>query len=84
MKKLGRASILDVLKRAKSEFNVGTDGPYKVKFVYRDHIVLAFFDPAWPDFGGWVVSRFQIIYSRCVMYYSLGNDYNYSDAFFDF
>lgn len=82
MKKLGRPSILDVLKRAKSAFIYDPDAEYAVKFVYRDHIAIAFVDPV-PDRSGWVVWRFQIIYSRCVMDYFLGTDFDETDAFFD-
>ena len=82
MKKLGRASILDVLKCAKSEFIADHDALYAVKFVYRDHIVIAFCDPV-PNDSGWIVSRFQIIYSRCVMDYFMGTDFDEADAFFD-
>lgn len=82
MKKLGRASILDVLNRAKSEFIADSDAIDAVKFVYRDHIVIAFVDPL-PDYSGWVVWRFQIVYSRCVMDYFLDTDYDYTDAFFE-
>lgn len=81
MRKLGRASILDVLQRAKSEFTADTKALYGVIFDYHGHVVIAFCDPISNDYG-WLVSLFQVIYSSCVMTYSLGVDYDYADAFF--
>ena len=82
MKKFGRARILDVLECAKKKL-IDCDSLCYVSFDYHGHRVLAFFDPIPNDFG-WVLTYFMVIYSRCVMYYSLGVDYDDTDGYLDY
>ena len=83
MKKLCRASILDVLKRAKSKYFANPDALYSglpaLQFSYRDHIVVAKF--AWSESRlAWYVSSFQVVYSNCVMEYIVRYDYDMDSA----
>lgn len=80
MKKFSRATILEVLERAKLVFLVDSDAVYFVKFNFHGRPVTAYFDPIPNDFG-WTVSSFKVFYSRCVMTYKLGVDYERSVAY---
>lgn len=79
MRKLGHEAIQSVIKRACKEFLEDNSAPEFVSFLYKGHYVEAEFE--WSSSRClWYVSRFCVVYSRCVMHYNVNEDYDFSFA----
>lgn len=81
MRKLGNEAIHSIIKRAFKEFLKDSSAPERVSFLYRDHRVEAKF--LWSHAKRtWYVSSFSVVYSRSIMLYFVGNDYDLDSAIF--
>ena len=79
MKKFGRTTVNRVLQCAIKEFIDDTSAPDFVSFWFNGHLVNAEFE--WSHARcAWFVSRFTVTYKRCVLSYSLGDDFDLASA----
>lgn len=79
MKRFGNATIQSIIKRACKEFLEDVSAPDFVSFFYNGHYVEAKFE--WSNSRRvWFLSHFDVVYSRCVMRYSVYQDYYMADA----
>ena len=79
MKKFGRTTIDIVLQCAVQEFLEDPSAPDFISFWFNGHLVTA--DYEWSHARArYFVSRFSVTYKRCVMSYSLGDDFDLSSA----
>lgn len=75
MKKLGQSTIKRILDRAIKEFMEDESAPEFVSFLWNGHYVMV--DIEWSySKCAYYVSYFRVVYSRCVMTYSLHEDFD--------
>lgn len=79
MRRFGRQSIKSIIDRACKEFLENDSAPDFTSFFYKGHYVEAFFE--WSTLRCcWYLEHFDIVYSRCVMRYEVGVDYDLCSA----
>ncbi len=79
MKKFGQATIERIVKRAIKEFKEDLDAPDFLYFFWKGHYVEAVF--AWsPSCRAFYLLSFSVVYSRCVMTYTVDVDFDCSIA----
>ena len=79
MKKFGRKTIQAIVDRAIEEFVNDASAPELVGFLYNGHYVSASIE--WSNARCcFYVYDFLVVYSRCVMRYTVGDDFDLSSA----
>lgn len=79
MKKFGRDTIQCIVDRAIQEFMNDLEAPDFVVFFWKGHFVEALFEWS-PSRCAFYLSKFTVVYTRCVMSYNVDEDFDQSIA----